>query len=57
MFAFVYNLTLIQLAAPHFIESPYFIVGAVICIILLALFLRKVLFGSGADEYRHNPED
>lgn len=41
----------------HSTDSSYFIIGVVIAILLLALFLRKVLFHSSLKDYKHNPDD
>jgi hypothetical protein len=47
----------IQPLGGHFTESPFFILGVVVLIILIALFLRRMLFGNTHKEYKYNPDD
>lgn len=42
---------------PHVTDSPFFIAGVIILIIVLALFLRRMLFSQVPKEYKYNPED
>ncbi|MBS1684874.1 MAG: hypothetical protein JSS76_08975 [Bacteroidetes bacterium] len=38
-------------------DTPAYIIGVIGFIILLALFLRFVLFDNTPKEYKHNPND